>query len=138
MATLTARANWREHTLLVTTASLAGIVIAAGVVAATLMVLSYLHTMTAQLGMVSQRLDTLETMSRKLDGLTTMQRRLDHLDLGLTAMQGSLLQTNSKLGQRKALTGDMKTLDGDLRSMRGDIHVMAHKLDGSFLFRGVK
>jgi hypothetical protein len=32
----------------------------------------------------------------------------------------------------------MRTLDGDLRSMRGDIHVMAHKIGGSFLFRGVK
>jgi hypothetical protein len=113
-------------------------VITACIVAATLMVLSYLHTMTAQLGMVGQRLDTLDTMSRKLDGLTTMQRRLDHMDLGLTAMQGSLLQTNTKLGQLKALTADMKTLDGDLRSMRGDIHTMAHKLDGSFLFRNVK
>jgi hypothetical protein len=68
MATLSASANWREHPLLVTSAYAAGIVIAAGIVAATLMVLAYLHTMTAQLGMVSQRLDTLDAMSRKLDG----------------------------------------------------------------------
>jgi len=40
--------------------------------------------------------------------------------------------------QLRTVSGAMRSLDGDLRSMRGDIHVMAHKIGGSFLFRGVK
>jgi hypothetical protein len=40
--------------------------------------------------------------------------------------------------QLRGLTGDMRGLDRDLRSMQGDIHLVAHKIDGSFLFRSVK
>jgi hypothetical protein len=41
-------------------------------------------------------------------------------------------------GKLRTMGSSMKGLDRDLRSMRGDIHTMAHKIGGSFLFRGVK
>jgi hypothetical protein len=77
-------------------------------------------------------------MSRKLDRLTTIAQHLDHMDRGLTQMNGTLAAANGKLDRMRELETGMTRLDGDLRTMRRDIHTMAHKIDGSFLFRGVK
>jgi TolA-binding protein len=138
MATLTQRAGWREHPVLLSGAVVVSLLIAFAIAAATLDIIAHLHMMTDQLGVVGQRLNSLDAMSRKLDRLTPMEQRLDHMNGSLTTMEGSLQQTNAKLDQMRVLTADMQKLDGDLRSMRGDIHVMAHKIGGSFLFRAVK
>jgi hypothetical protein len=138
MATLTERAGWRTHPALFSGAVVGALVLIIAISAATLDIIFNLHTMTAELGTVSQRLDSLDTMSHKLDRLATMQQRLDHMDGSLTAMGASLGQTNAKLDQMRVLTTDMKKLDTDLQSMRGDIHTMAHKIGGSFLFKAVK
>ena len=101
-----------------------------------------LHLMTVQLDTVGQRLGTLDEMNRKLDGVTKMEARLDAVDGRLIAMETILERTNGKLegmdAQLRGLTGDMRGLDADLRSMRNDVHTVAHKIDGSFLFRSVK
>ena len=145
MATLTERARWPAHPALFPTVILIVLLLTVALGAATLDVISHLHTMTDELGTVSQRLDTLDamsqkldTMSQKLDRLGPMQQRLDHMDSSLSALGSSLGQMNGKLDQMRVLTAQMKMLNGDLQDMRGDIHLMAHKIDGSFLFRGVK
>ena len=138
MAVFTERAGWRDHPVLFSAALIATLLLALAMAAATLDVISHLHTMTDQLGLVGRRLDTLDAMSHKLDPLARMQQRLEHMDGSLTVMEASLGQTNAKLDRMRVLTAEMKILDGDLRSMRGDIHLMAHKIDRSFLFRAVK
>jgi hypothetical protein len=138
MATLTNRAGRQANPVLFSGAIIGALVLIIAISAATLDIIFHLHTMTDELGTVSQRLDSLDAMSRKLDRLTPMQQKLDHMDGSLIAMGASLGQTNAKLDQMRVLTADMQKLDGDLKSMRGDIHVMAHKIGGSFLFRAVK
>lgn len=138
MATLTQRASWREHPFRYAGAVAGALIVALAIAAATLDIIAHLQLMTDQLGVVGARLDALDAMSRKLDRLAPVQQRLAHMDGGLTMMERSLRTTNGKLDQMRVLTADMKQLDGEFRSMRGDIHIMAHKIDGSFLFRGVK
>jgi hypothetical protein len=114
--------------------------------------LRYLAATAADVHRMDDRLATLDTMNRKLD-------RLANVEGGLGAMRGQLGTTVALLRRTNALldttssnlTGagpairrvaqttsamaaDLRSLDG----MRADIHQMSHKLEGSFLFRGVK
>jgi hypothetical protein len=60
-----------------------------------------------------------------------MDARLDVTSADLTGTGPAIrrvAQTTS------AMAADLRSLD----AMRADIHEMSHKLDGSFLFRGVK
>jgi ABC-type transporter Mla subunit MlaD len=135
----------------------------AGVIFVVADLLISLHVMTTELGSVSQHISALDAMNRKLDGIAAMQQRLDSVDAHLTGMQRTLVQTNVKLdttnghlvtaigqlsstqsklgdmdGQLKGMSGEMRGVGSSLTAMRGDIHTMVHKIDGSFLFRGVK
>lgn len=90
--------------------------------------LMQLQTMIADIKRVDARLQTLSVVSRQLEE-TNRSLRLTNLLLAET--NAKLDATNSKLNRTNA---DIKTLT----TIRSDIHEMAHKLSGSFLFRGVK
>ena len=148
MIAIARRPLWLERSLVAGGISAAA-VLAALLALATVDTLGQLHLMTAQLTTVGRDLGTLDVMSRKLDRLAVMQATLERtngkLDATNRRLDGALSQlrsTQAKLGSMDAklggLAGGMHGVDRDLRSMRGDIHVMAHKLGGSFLFRGVK
>jgi septal ring factor EnvC (AmiA/AmiB activator) len=146
----------REHgNVRIGIASAAALAIIA-VILVTFDLLTNLHMMNATLGSVATRMTALDPMSRKLDRLAGMQAQLSTLDRHLRdmnatmhSMDGKLSATNARLastqrhlgsmdGKLTLMTAEMKALDRDLASMRGDIHTMAHKIGGSFLFRGVK
>jgi hypothetical protein len=114
--------------------------------------LRYLAAATDDLRRMDARLSTLDTMNHKLD-------RLASVEAGLGAMRGQLGTTVGLLRRTNTLLDETRTdlkgtgpairqvarttsaMAASLRSvdaMRADIHEMSHKLDGSFLFRGVK
>ena len=105
--------------------------------------LGRLATMQRRLEAVDGRLvrvgTTLDRTNAKLDQtnakLDQTNARLDAALARLHGTQTSLARMDGRLG---SVSTQMQRVDADLRSMRGDIHVMAHKIDGSFLFRGVK
>jgi hypothetical protein len=111
-----------------------------------------LETMQADVHRMNDRLGALDAMNRKLGQLNTMSHNLDsmrrRLDLTIGQLRqtnGLLVSTNVKLdvanGSMKDMVGTMLVMNRHLQSvdaMRADIHEMAHKLSGSFLFRGVK
>ena len=111
-----------------------------------------LQGMAGNLQQVSVRLGTLESMNHKLDRLETVSASLARMQTQLRATNGSLGETNqllritnAKLDVTNRATLEMsealKRTESDIRALgtiRGDIHQMAHKIAGSFLFKGVK
>ena len=74
-----------------------------------------------------------------------MRDQLAATDRSLDSTNLLLQRTNAKLDATNRITGDMavslKGMRSDIHAldgMRSDIHDMAHKLSGSFLFRGVR
>ena len=153
---------WREHGKTWLWSAAAALLLA-GAVLVVADVLRSLHLMTDQLGTVSQHLSSLDSMDRKLDGLGAMQKRLDTVDAHLGALQTTLDRANAKLDaanrrldtaigklsstdrtlgdmdrQFKGTSVQMRSVARSLVAMRGDVHTVAHKVDGSFLFRGVR
>ncbi|MEA2688852.1 MAG: hypothetical protein QOD51_1459 [Candidatus Eremiobacteraeota bacterium] len=103
------------------------------------------------------RLGPMQTTLERVDGrLVAVQGALGRTNRTLDATNTQLAATNARLDAAlvrlrttdarlgdmdrslRGMSGEMRLLDRDLGSMRGDIHTMAHKLSGSFLFRGVK
>jgi len=129
-------------------------------------VIGDLESMQADVHRMSDRLGVLDSVNEKLGKLETvssevgsMQREVDLALAGLRRANGLLATANGQLGTAngalarassdvEVANGSMKSLIATTRgmnrqlkavgSMSADIHEMAHKLDGSFLFRGVK
>lgn len=114
--------------------------------------LTVLGAMQSDVQRMSVRMSALDQMDRKLDGLAAMSRRVNSLNGQLDTMIGQVQSTNRQLartnGTLAGVDGDMRGMSGTLQTMaqrlaaidamRADIHQMVHKIDGSFLFRGVK
>ena len=118
-----------------------------------------LESMQADVHRMSERLGVLDSVNQKLGKLDTLSAELSSMrgELNLTLTQlrranGLLAAANGQLvtadGQLDVANGSMKSLiattrgmNDQLRSvaaMSADIHEVAHKIDDSFLFRGVK
>lgn len=105
------------------------------VIAAAIYILVQLQIMIGDLKRVDSRLQTLSVMSRQFEdtnrSLTLTNALLAETNAKIDATNKKLNATNDSL---RGTHADLKALAG----IRGDIHEMAHKLSGSFLFRGVK
>jgi hypothetical protein len=114
--------------------------------------LTVLGAMQSDVQRMSVRMDALDQMNRKLDGLATMSRHVSSLNGQLQTMIGQIESMNRQLGltngKLAGVDGDMRGMSGTLQTMaqrlaaidamRADIHQLVHKVNGSFLFRGVK
>lgn len=121
------------------------VLVVAGFVVLALYAVHELQGMAVDLQRVSSQLSILESMNRKLAPLEAMSTNLTTMQSELRAMRRSLRNTNSALGETNALlmqtNAKLAVTEADIRalgSIRSDIHLMAHKISGSFLFRGVK
>lgn len=104
-------------------------------VAAALYALIQLQIMVGDIERLDARLQTLSVMSRQFDETNRSLRLTNNL---LAETNAKLEATNNKLNSTNASLRQTRSDIKALSSIRGDIHEMAHKLSGSFLFRGVK
>jgi hypothetical protein len=104
-----------------------------------------LEGMRADVHRVSVELGAVDSMDRKLGRLDTVITILRRADSQLVATNAKLDHANARLDHADGAIGGMtlavQQMDAQAKTLgpvRRDIAAMAHKIDGSFLFRGVK
>jgi hypothetical protein len=77
----------------------------------------------------------INSMSTDLERMSVRLTALERMDAKLSQTNHLLVQSNGNLQQ---MIVQSHAADRKLGNMQGDLATMAHKISGSFLFRGVR
>jgi methyl-accepting chemotaxis protein len=122
-------------------------------------VISDVESMQADVHRMSDRLGVLDSVNQKLGKLDTMSTELGsmrgELDLALVQLRRANVLLSTAKGQLGTANGQLDVANRSMKSLlatasgmnrqlrsvgalSADVHEVAHKIDDSFLFRGVK